>query len=239
MAGQNLTPKSIASFIDHTCVKIDATRNDIKQSCEEAIKYHFHSVCVTPTRVKDAKKYLGEHIKTIALIAVIGFPFGFTTSETKAFEAREAVLNGATEIDMVVNINAIKDVNWDLVLNDIKLVVDAVPNIAVKVILETGLLSQDELIHACRLAEKAGATFVKTATGYGPRGAELHDIAVMKASVSNKVKIKASGGIHDFETALAMIKAGADRIGSSSGLEIIGVKNKTYSKKTQHISYNY
>jgi len=233
-----ITPKKMASFIDHTCVKVDATFDDIKTTCVEAMKYNFHSVCVTPTRVCDAKKILDKHIKEIALIAVIGFPFGFTTSNAKAIEAREAVDNGATEIDMVVNINAIKDKNWKLVESDISSVVEAVNGINVKVIMETGFLTEDELFDACQIAERAGAKFVKTATGFGPRGAELHDIAIMKEAIRTKLKIKASGGIHDYETALAMIKAGASRIGSSSGLEIIGVKDKHYSKKHK-IPYNY
>lgn len=238
MKTEKLSPKDIAKFIDHTCVKVDASQNDIKNICLEAIKYKFHSVCVTPTRVVDAKKYLGSYYEKIALIAVIGFPFGFTTSFTKACEAREAVSNGATEIDMVININAIKDKNWELVESDIKAVVDAVPNNEVKVIMETGFLTKEELYKACQIAEKAGAKFVKTATGFGARGAELHDITIMKSAISHRLKIKASGGIHDYETAVIMLKAGASRIGSSSGLEIIGVKDK-FNKKNIKISYNY
>lgn len=238
MKVSDITPKNVASYIDHTNVKIDANSESIKKVCDEAIKYGFHSVCVTPTRVKDAKKYLGKHISKIALIAVIGFPFGFTTTKTKATEAREAVLNGATEIDMVININAIKDANWDLVKEDISEVVKASNPAGVKVIMETGFLTEDELFKASQIAEKAGVKFVKTATGYGVRGAELHDIAIMRRAVANRIGIKASGGIHDFETAIAMIKAGADRIGTSSGLEIIGVKGKTY-KKDKKLSYNY
>jgi deoxyribose-phosphate aldolase len=233
-----LSPKNIAGYIDHTCVKIDATREDVKKTCKEAIKYNFHSVCVTPTRVADAKKFLSHHIKKISLIAVIGFPFGFTTTAVKSIEAKEAVANGATEIDMVININAIKDANWDYVLNDIRSVVVSVKPVKVKVIMETGLLTQDELFRCCQTAEEAGAAFVKTATGFGPRGAELHDITIMRQAVDNRLGIKASGGIHDFETAAAMIEAGADRIGSSSGLEIIGVKDKTYKKNT-NIAFNY
>lgn len=236
MTKSTLSPKDIARYIDHTCVKIDATKKDIQTICEEAIKYGFHSVCVTPYRVKDAKTYLSD--SKVALIAVIGFPFGFTTTKTKASEAAEAVSAGATEIDMVVNINAIKDGGWDYVLDDIRSVVESVPGIDVKVIMETGLLSQEELFKACQVAEHAGAKFVKTATGFGSRGAELHDITIMRDAIADRLGIKASGGIHDFETAAAMIEAGADRIGSSSGLEIIGVKNKTY-KKGETISFNY
>jgi len=232
-----LSPKDVAKYIDHTCVKVDASDVDIKKTCEEAIKYGFHSVCITPTRVETARKYLGGSEK-VALIAVIGFPFGFTTAKTKAAEALEAVSNGATEIDMVINLNFIKDGNWSKVEEDIKEVVDAVQGTNVKVIMETGFLTEDELFRACQTAEHAGAKFVKTATGYGPRGAELHDIAVMKRAIGDRLKIKASGGIHDYETALAMLEAGAERIGSSSGLEIIGVKDKTY-KKGKNIAYNY
>lgn len=234
----NLAPGDIAKYIDHTCVKVDATKKDIQQTCEDAIKYKFHSVCVTPTRVEDAKNFLKEHIKDIALIAVIGFPFGFTTTLAKTTEAKEAVMHGATEIDMVVNINDIKDGAWDKVLFDIKSVVEAVPNTGVKVILEPGFLTEDELRKACEIASQAKVAFVKTATGYGPRGAELHDITVMKDSIAPGVKIKASGGIHDAETAIAMLKAGAERIGTSSGLDIIGVKDKTY-KTDNKVNYNY
>lgn len=231
-----LSPKDIAKFIDHTCVKIDATHEDIQKTCEEAKKYGFHSVCVTPYRVKDAKKYLIN--SSIKIIAVIGFPFGFTTSSAKVVEATEAVSNGATEIDMVVNINAIKDGDWDYVLDDIRSVVESIPEVGIKVIMETGLLTQDELFKACKIAEKAGARFVKTATGFGPRGAELHDISIMRDAISDRLEIKASGGIHDFETAVVMLEAGADRIGSSSGLEIIGVKDKTYDELPNN-SFNY
>ncbi len=233
-----ITPKRMSRFIDHTNVKVDATIADIKKTCDEALKYHFHSVCVTPTRVKDVVKFLGKNTENIAIIAVIGFPFGFTTTKTKSSEAREAVLNGATEIDMVININAIKDSDWNLVEKDIFDVVIASNPCGVKVIMETGFLTEDELFKACQLAESAGAKFVKTATGYGVRGAELHDISIMRNAIGDRLKIKASGGIHDFETALAMLKAGADRIGTSSGLEIIGAKNKTY-KKDKKLSYNY
>lgn len=230
------TPKDIAKYIDHTCVKVDASNEDIKQVCDEAIQYGFHSVCVTPYRVKDVKKNLQE--TKIAIIAVIGFPFGFTSTATKVSEATEAVSNGATEIDMVININAIKDKQWEFVFNDIQAVVNSIPSISVKVIMETGFLTQEELFEACKVAERAGARFVKTATGYGPRGAELHDISIMKEAIGDRLEIKASGGIHDFETAMVMLESGADRIGSSSGLEIIGVKDKTY-KKGENISFNY
>lgn len=235
---EKITPDSIAKYIDHTNVKIDADSKSIEKVCKEAIQYSFHSVCVTPTRVIDAKKYLGSHYPEIAVIAVIGFPFGFTTTLTKSTEAKEAVVNGATEIDMVININAIKDGDWGTVENDIHEVVLASKPAKVKVILETGLLTEDELYKACKIVQKAEAEFVKTATGYGPRGAELHDITVMNEAVGDSLKIKASGGIHDFETAIAMLEEGADRIGTSSGLEIIGVKGKTY-KKDEKIPYNY
>lgn len=234
----DLTPKQIAKYIDHTNVKIDASEKSIKNTCDEAIKYGFHSVCVTPTRVALAKKYLGNNWGKIAIIAVIGFPFGFTTTKTKAYEAHEAYENGATEIDMVININAVKDADWEYVKQDIFEVVKASNPLAVKVIMETGFLTEEELFKACQIAQKAGAKFVKTATGYGVRGAELHDISIMRRAIGDRLEIKASGGIHDFETAVAMIRAGATRIGTSSGLEIIGVEGKTY-KKNKKMSYNY
>ena len=238
MNKNTLSPKQIAKYIDHTNVKIDATQKSIKDVCDEAIKYGFHSVCVTPTRVAITKKYLGKNWGKIAVIAVIGFPFGFTTTKAKAIEAREAVSNGATEIDMVINLNAIKDGDWDYVKQDIFEVVKSSNPVSVKVIMETGFLTENELFKACQIAEDAGAKFVKTATGYGVRGAELHDIVVMKRAIGNRLKIKASGGIHDYETAITMLQAGADRIGTSSGLDIIGVEDKTY-KKDKKIAYNY
>ncbi len=220
-----MKPKELAKFIDHTNVKPTARERDIKKLCEEAKKYGFHSVCVTPSRVKLAKKFLkGSKIK---VITVIGFPFGFTTPATKAFETKEAVKNGADEIDMVVNIGAVKDHDWDLVLKDIKEVVKAAKPKEVKVILEVGFLTKAEIIKTCKLAKQAGAKFVKTATGYGPRGAKITDIKLMRKAVGKEMGVKASGGIRDFKKALSMIQAGATRIGSSNGVSIIkGKKGK-------------
>lgn len=229
-----LTKQEVAKYIDHTCVKIDASLEDVKKVCEEAIKNNFHSVCVTPFRVNDAASFLTG--TNISLIAVIGFPFGFTTTQTKVCEAKEAISNKATEIDMVININAIKDNNWDYVTSDITKVVEACAPIEVKVILETGLLTEEEIKKACIASRKAGAKFVKTATGFGPRGAELHDINIMNDTVGDSMKIKASGGIHDLETAVAMIEAGADRIGTSSGMKIIGQQDIQEKPK---IKFNY
>jgi deoxyribose-phosphate aldolase len=240
MSTNKQTDHNIAKFIDHTNVKVDSDTKSIKKTCLEAIKYGFHSVCVTPYRVAEAKRYLGKN-KNIELIAVIGFPFGFTTTNVKSIEAQEAVKNGATEIDMVININAIKDKDWKYVENDISQVVKSSWPCLVKVILEPGYLSESELIQACLISKKAGARYVKTATGYGLRGAIIKDIDTMKKTIGDQMEIKASGGINDLKTALLMIKHGANRIGTSSGLEIIGAKknNKKSQIKTKKTNYNY
>jgi deoxyribose-phosphate aldolase len=244
----DLTKETICAFIDHTNVKPDATEADIKKLCAEAVENNFHSVCVTPYRVKTAAKILnqGERIlnqvqddarasaqddgKKIAIICVIGFPDGFTTTDEKINEAKTAVADGATEIDMVVNIGAIKDGNWEFVQDEISQIAKTIEPIGLKVILEVGYLTSQELIRGCKAAKEAGAAFVKTSTGYGPRPAKVEDIKIMREAVGPDFGVKASGGIHDFETACAMIEAGATRIGTSSGLQIIGAKEADKEK---------
>jgi deoxyribose-phosphate aldolase len=212
--------KKIARFIDHTLLKPDATPEAIKKLCAEAIKYNFASVCVNPTNVAQASELLrGSNVK---VCTVVGFPLGATTTTTKVIETRDAIANGAEEIDMVINVGALKSGKDNLVLDDIKAVVDAAKGKAiVKVILETALLSKEEKVKACLLAKMAGADFVKTSTGFGPGGATVEDIKIMRATVGPEMGVKASGGIRNIETALAMIKAGATRIGASASVAIV------------------
>jgi len=217
-----LNAEQIKSYIDHTNVKADATRQDIKILCDQAIKYGFHSVCVTPFRVKDAKSNLQG--ANIAIICVVGFPFGFTTTDEKINEAKTAIADGATEIDMVANIGAIKDNDFDFVENEINQIAKAISPVSLKVITEIGFLSEEELSETCKRAKSAGAKLVKTSIGYGPRTPTIEDIKIMRQAVGPDMGIKASGGIHSLEQANQMIEAGATRIGTSSALEIIGVK---------------
>lgn len=207
-------------YIDHTLLKADAKKEQIKVLCEEAKKYHFKSVCIQPTWVKQAAEWLEG--SGVEVCTVIGFPLGTNTSSVKAFEAKEAVANGATEVDMVINIGAAKDQDWDLVKSDIAAVVEAVPaEVVVKVIIETCLLTDDEKVKACELAEEAGADFVKTSTGFSTGGATVADIGLMRKNVSDKMGVKASGGVSNRQEALAMIEAGATRIGASKGIQIV------------------
>ncbi len=222
--------ENIAQFIDHTNVKPQATQADIKKLCQEAKKYGFYSVCVTSSRVRLAKKFLkGSPVK---ITCVVGFPHGSATSQTKACETSEAVKNGADEIDMVMNIGALKDKDYLYVAKDIKSVVRAAKKRPVKVILETSYLTKAEIKRACQIAKKAGAAFVKTSTGYASGGAKVADIRLMRKTVGKDFGVKASGGIRDKKTALAMLKAGANRIGTSTGVRIVkGLPAKKLSKE--------
>lgn len=210
----------IASYIDHTVLKADATLSDIHQLCEEAITHQFYAVCVNPVWVKTAKQLLEE--SEVKVCTVIGFPLGAMTSETKAFETKEAIANGADEIDMVMNIGALKSGNTEFVFNDIESVVHAASGRAVvKVIIETSLLNEDEIKRASQLVEKSGAHFVKTSTGFSDGGATVEDVKLIKKIVSNNVGIKASGGIRDYKFANMLIQAGATRIGASASIAIV------------------
>ncbi|MER2059857.1 MAG: deoxyribose-phosphate aldolase [Niallia sp.] len=211
---------NIAKMIDHTLLKADATKEQIITLCEEAKQYTFASVCVNPTWVKVASELLnGTEVK---VCTVIGFPLGATTSATKAFETEDAIKNGATEVDMVINIGALKDKNYDLVKEDIKAVVDAAKGKALsKVIIETSLLTNDEKEIACKLAVEAGADFVKTSTGFSTGGATVEDISLMRKTVGPEIGVKASGGVRSSEDTEKMINAGATRIGASSGVAIV------------------
>ncbi|MDR3552474.1 MAG: deoxyribose-phosphate aldolase [Clostridia bacterium] len=210
----------LAKMIDHTLLKPEATEEGVKQLCAEAREYGFASVCINPVQVKLAAKLLaGSGVK---VCTVIGFPLGACVSAVKAFEAKTAVEQGAEEVDMVLNIGALKDKNYALVESDVREVVKASgKGIVVKVILENCLLDSDEITKACQLCEAAGADFVKTSTGFNKSGAKAEDIRTMKAAVGDRMKIKAAGGIRDYETAMAMIDAGAVRIGASKSIEIV------------------
>lgn len=211
----------IAKYIDHTLLKADAREKEIRRLCQEARQYGFYSVCVNGANVGLAYEELkGTDIR---VASVVGFPLGAMASEVKAFEAANAIEKGAREIDMVINIGALKEGNKERVLEDIGGVVRAAGDRAlVKVIIESCLLGQEEKILACKLAVEAGAHFVKTSTGFSRAGASVEDIRLMRELVGPQLGVKASGGIRDFKTALAMIEAGASRIGASASVEIVG-----------------
>lgn len=214
-----LSAKDMARVIDHTFLKPDATRQQIEALCKEARQYGFFSVCVNSSMVHLAKSLL--HGSTVKVCAVVGFPLGAGTPGAKAYEAREAVRCGADEIDMVLNIGALKSLDYALVQDDIARVVRAVQPRIVKVILETGMLTQEEKVVACALSKAAGAQYVKTSTGFGPGGATAEDIALMRRVVGPEVGVKASGGVRDYEGARKMLAAGASRLGCSSSVAIV------------------
>jgi len=210
----------INQMIDHTILKADATQEDIARIVAEAKEYNFFSVCINPCWVAFAKEQLMN--TSVAVCTVIGFPLGANTSEVKAYEAADAINNGATEVDMVINIGALKSMQYKKVLKDIQAVVEAAKDRAlVKVIIETALLTEAEKIKACELAKEAGADFVKTSTGFSTSGAAVEDIALMRQTVGPEMGVKASGGIHNQAQAEAMIAAGATRIGTSAGVAIM------------------
>ncbi|MBX9997649.1 MULTISPECIES: deoxyribose-phosphate aldolase [Priestia] len=212
--------QNITGIIDHTLLKADATEEQIRVLAQEAKEYSFASVCVNPTWVKKAAELLKD-APEVKVCTVIGFPLGATTSAVKAFETTNAIENGADEVDMVINIGALKDKNYDLVQSDIQAVVDAAKGKAlVKVIIETALLTDEEKAKVSELAVKAGADFVKTSTGFSTGGATVEDVALMRKTVGPDVGVKASGGVRGLEDAKAMIEAGATRIGASSGVSI-------------------
>ncbi|MEK3797821.1 deoxyribose-phosphate aldolase [Peribacillus sp. FSL H8-0477] len=212
--------QNVAGLIDHTLLKADATKDQVTVICTEAKEHHFASVCVNPTWVKYSSEQLqGSDVK---VCTVIGFPLGANTPETKAFEVKNAIENGAHEVDMVINIGALKDKDYELVERDIRAVVAAATGKALtKVIIETSLLTEEEKIRACELAVKAGADFVKTSTGFSTGGATPEDIALMRKTVGPDLGVKASGGVRNTEDANKVIEAGATRIGASAGVSII------------------
>ena len=211
---------SIAKLIDHTALKPQTTRKQVETLCREAAHYGFASVCVNPCWVSLCAELLRD--SGVAVCTVIGFPLGANTSAVKAFEAAEAIRQGAAEVDMVLNIGALKDGDYELVREDIGAVVAAAEGKAlVKVILETCLLTEEEKRVACRLCKEMGADFVKTSTGFSTGGATVEDIALMRAAVGEELGVKASGGIRNYAVAKAMVEAGASRIGASAGVQIV------------------
>jgi deoxyribose-phosphate aldolase len=213
---------NIAHTIDHTLLAPEATTEQIDNLCDEARHYEFYSVCILPRWIEHAKKRLGG--SKVKVVTVISFPHGNDLSTSKALAAQQAKNAGADEIDMVMNLDWAKSGNWPAVESDIAQVVKAVKPTPVKVILETCLLSQDQIQEACQAAARAGAKFVKTSTGFSKSGATIEAVKLMKASVPPAMEVKASGGIRDLPTALAMIQAGATRLGTSSGAAIISGK---------------
>ena len=210
---------NLEKYIDHTLLSPTAGSAEIKDLCEEAIQHRFYAVCVNSSRTKEAKENLaGSEVK---LAVTIGFPLGAASTEAKIKEATTAVNDGADEIDMVMNLGFFKDKKFEEVVSEIRDVKQAIGNSVLKVIIETGYLTDAEISKASELVLTAGADFVKTSTGFGSRGANLNDIKLMQAAVGNKLKIKASGGIRDAKTAKDYIKMGVDRIGTSSGIKII------------------
>ena len=215
----------LASYIDHTLLKPEATQNQLRKLCEEALEYQLFGICVN----SGAVPFVAEILKTtpVKLVAVVGFPLGAMNSESKAFEASWCVKHGADEIDMVINIGAIKDQNWSLVKSDIQAVVRASAKAPVKVILETGLLTNEEKIQACQVCVEAGAHFVKTCTGFNVGAASVEDIQLMRKTVGPKFGVKASGGIKTPAQAVALIDAGADRLGTSAGVQLVQNQNSS------------
>ena len=212
----------LAKYIDHTLLKPQADENALKTLCDEARKYGFFSVCVNPYWVPFCKKQLQD--SGVKVCTVIGFPLGANTTQTKVFEAKDALQNGADELDMVINIGALKSKDWDTVLTDIQAVRQAGENFTLKVIIETSVLTEEEKIKVCELAAKAGADFVKTSTGFTGGGATPEDVRLMRAHVPASVQVKASGGIRTRKDFDAMVAAGATRIGASAGVKIIEEK---------------
>ncbi len=207
-------------MIDHTILKPEATEAAVQKIIDEAKEYNFFSVCINPCWVAFASEQLAD--TDVAVCTVIGFPLGANTPEVKAYEAADAIKNGANEVDMVINIGALKAQQYDYVRQDIQGVVDAAKGKAlVKVIIETALLTDEEKVKACELAKEAGADFVKTSTGFSTGGAKVADIRLMRETVGPDMGVKASGGVHNAEEALAMIEAGATRIGASTGVAIV------------------
>lgn len=216
-----LSPERLASYIDHTLLKPEATYDQIAQLCSEARQYRFASVCVNTTHVKRCAELLKD--SGIRVCATIGFPLGATLTDAKVFEAQQAIRDGASELDMVINVGALKSRDHDLVQSDIAAVTQAchAEGALLKVIIETALLTEEEKVAACRLAQAAGADFVKTSTGFGPGGATPEDVALMRRVVGPSMGVKAAGGIRTYTDVQKMIAAGATRIGASAGVRIM------------------
>ena len=206
-------------YIDHTILKATASSSDVQKLCEEAIEHEFYSVCVNGCYVADAKQLLqGTDVK---VAAVVGFPLGAMTTAAKVFEAKEAIENGASEIDMVINVAKLKDGEFEYIENEIRQIKEAIGDNVLKVIIETCYLTDEEKVKACELSLVAKADFVKTSTGFGTGGATYEDVKLMKSVVGENAKVKASGGVRDKETAQKYVDLGAERLGTSSGIEIV------------------
>ena len=206
-------------YIDHTILKATASNADVQKLCAEAIEHKFYSVCVNGCYVADAKHLLqGTDVK---VAAVVGFPLGAMTTAAKVFEAKEAVENGASEIDMVINVAKLKDGEFEYVENEIRQIKEAIGDNVLKVIIETCYLTDEEKVKACELSLAAKADFVKTSTGFGTDGATYEDVKLMKSVVGDNAKVKASGGVRDKETAQKYVELGAERLGTSSGIDIV------------------
>lgn len=210
---------NINKYIDHTLLKADARHYEITKVLDEALQYDFASVCIQPCHVNYAAQYLKD--SDVKVCTVIGFPLGANTTATKVFETKDAIANGADEIDMVMNIGALKDGKDDIVFNDIKSVVEAAQGKIVKVILETCLLTANEIVKACQLCMQAKADYVKTSTGFSTSGATVEAVELMKVTVQEKMQVKAAGGIRSYDDMIKMIQAGASRIGTSAGCQIM------------------
>ncbi|MCL2220775.1 MAG: deoxyribose-phosphate aldolase [Oscillospiraceae bacterium] len=219
-SSSNCKNSGFCNFIDHTLLKAEATESDVKKLCKEAMEHRFVSVCVNPWFVPLSRDCLkGSDVK---VCTVIGFPLGATTTKTKVYEAREAVENGAKEVDMVINVGAVKSGDWDYVKNDIESIYMAVSGRALlKVIIETSLLTDEEKVRVCAICKMVGVDFVKTSTGFSTGGATVEDVSLMRKVVGSEIGVKASGGIKEAATAKAMIDAGANRLGTSSGVVIV------------------
>lgn len=217
MSKMNL--EEFARLFDHTNLKAEATVDDIKKLCHEAIKFRFGAVCINPSYVSYAWELL--HQKDVDICTVIGFPLGSTPSEVKAFEAKQAMEDGATELDMVINVGALRSGNLELLRSDILAVREATKGKILKVILETCYLTKEEIVKACEIAKKIKADFVKTSTGFGSEGATIENVKLMRKTVGPKMGVKASGGIKTYKKAMQILEAGANRIGASSSVQIV------------------
>jgi deoxyribose-phosphate aldolase len=211
--------KDIASIIDHSLLRPDATHTELKECCEEAQQFGFYSVCVHPSFVRRAREFLKD--TNVKITSVIGFPHGMTLTEEKVYEAMHASLDGADELDVVINIGALKSGDWETVRKDIMDVIVATKGLIHKTIIETCYLDKDEKVKVVEIALDAGAEFIKTSTGFGPCGARVEDVRLIKKIVGDKAGIKATGGIRTLEHVLDLLKAGATRIGSSAGVKIV------------------
>ncbi len=228
----DITLQQVAATIDHTILKPDTTRTDIDRICAEAIQHNFAAVCVPPAYIKKSVKQLRK--TPVRVATVLGFPMGYVPRLVKLYELNDCIARGAHEIDMVVNVGAIKDKRWRYVHNEIQMLAKDAHNqkTVLKVIIESGLLTQEEIIAACDVCADCGVDFVKTSTGFNGPGATVEVISLMRRILPPSVKIKASGGIRTLEQAIALIKAGADRLGCSRGVEIVG----EFSKQGNNVS---